>query len=58
MKLADSNQSYEYMSIADTWLSTTKGRFSSGSTTARIAVAEFLANQDGLTLYFREDNCE
>ena len=40
----------QYMRDAEDWLKTTDGYFSGSMSYAKIAVAEFLANQDGYTL--------
>jgi hypothetical protein len=51
LKLATTEQADMVWAVAGDWLATTHGFFSGGGMVPKIAVAEFLANQEGLTLY-------
>jgi hypothetical protein len=51
LKLATDEQADKFIATAAAWLATTRGHFADVSRIARISVAEFLANQEGLTLY-------
>ena len=51
MRLATTEESELLLKEAQRWCEATNGIFSSTSFTVKLAVAEFLANQQGLTLY-------
>jgi hypothetical protein len=51
LKVATDEQADQCVAFANAWLATTRGHFGDAKTTAKFAVAEFLANQIGLTLY-------
>jgi hypothetical protein len=51
MKLATTKQSKEYIEQAAVWLGNTKSLFSSVGNPATYVIAEYMANQDGKTLY-------
>ena len=51
LKLATDEQAERIIKIVGTWLSTTRGHFGDSKTVTKISVAEFLANQEGLTLF-------
>lgn len=50
LKVATDEQADQFIATANSWLATTRGHFSNAKSTARISVAEYLANQEGLTL--------
>ena len=51
MKMCTDYGAKQYMDEAERWLGTTNGLWGSVKSSAKSAVAEYLANQDGFTLY-------
>jgi len=51
MKLASDKQSKEYLDEGQKFVDETKAPFGDITGVARIAIAEYLANKDGVTMY-------
>jgi len=49
--LGTEDNAIHYMKVGEDWVSKTNGLFASAYRTAAFAVAEYAANQDGVTLY-------
>jgi len=51
MKLASTEQSQKYLDEGQKFVNETKAPFGDITGIARIAIAEYLANKDGVTMY-------
>lgn len=50
-QVTQTQETFEYFSLAEKWLKTKKGFFDSNKMIVKMAIAEYLANEDAKTIF-------